>query len=238
MSARLLDAFRRLFEGQPYLHRVSNQGDRLSLELYEDLYELGRSPKFTSSVDTRERGVGPRNRSVTLERMRRGDGTFGCIIDPAKARAFPGYHVARAALATIDIAVEMKILNKAMIKQIDRVVNDLEKQVQNWKAVSPDVVTAAAIGVNHAPYTVGYEGDRQFRTDGRKHKHPADEAAVAERHIVDRIVARKIYDEVIILRYRATNEPPFRFSWVDEARTVEAYRAALVRLSLRIEERF
>jgi hypothetical protein len=99
MAARLLDAFAALFEGKPYLHRVSNQGDRLALELYEDLYDLGRSAKFRSSVESGQRGVGPRNRTVTLQRMRRGDGTFGQIIDPEKARCFPNHRVARGVRA-------------------------------------------------------------------------------------------------------------------------------------------
>lgn len=238
MTTRLLNAFRALFEGRPYLHRISNQGDRLALELYEDLYDLGRSPKFNAFVDTRRSGVGPKNKSVTLQRMRRGDGTFGQIIDQSKAREFPGYRLARGALATIDIAAEVKILNKAMIKQIDRVVNDLDKQVKNWRSVSDTVITVTFIGVNYAPYTVGYEGERSFRTDGRAHKHPVDEAPAAERHIIDRIVERNIYDEVVMLRYRSTNDPPFGFAWVDETKTEEAYRATLVRLASKFERRF
>lgn len=238
MTARLLDAFRALFEGRPYRHRVSTHGDRLALELYEDLYDLGRSPKFNASVDARQYGVGPKNKSVTLQRMRRGDGTFGQIIDPAKAREFPGYRVARGALATIDIAAEVKVLNKAMIKQIDRVVNDLDKQVKNWKSVSATVITVAFIGVNYAPYTVGYEGERSFRTDGGDHKHPADEAPSAERHIITRVVERNIYDEVVMLQYCSTNDSPFSFAWVDEARTEQAYRATLVRLASKFERMF
>ncbi|WP_439576710.1 hypothetical protein [Elioraea sp.] len=238
MAARLLDAFATLFVGKPYLHRKSNQGDQLALELYEDLYDLGRSAKLRSSVNGGERGVGPRNRTVTLQRMRRGDGTFGQIIDPDRARRFPGYRVARGALATIDIAAEAKILNKAMIKQIDRVVNDLHKQVQEWQSVAPNTITVALVGINHAAYTVGYEGDRTHRTDGRTHKHPVDEAPVAEQRIIDRIVAPRVFDEVILLRYQATNEAPFRFAWVDQNRTLEAYRASLVRLSLKFDERF
>jgi hypothetical protein len=238
MAARLLDAFADLFEGKPYLYRISNQGDRLALELYEDLHDLGRSARFRSSVDSGQRGAGPRNRTVTLQRMRRGDGTFGQIIDPERARRFADHRVARGALATIDIAAEVKILNKAMIKQIDRVTNDLRRQVQEWQSVAPNVITVGLVGINHAAYTVGYEGDRTHRTDGRNHKHPADEAPVAEQRIIDQIVAPRVFDEVILLRYRSTNEPPFRFAWVDEVRTLEAYKAALMRRSLKFDDRF
>lgn len=234
---RLLAAFRGLFDSVRYLHRVSNLGDRVSVELYEDLYALGRSPKLVRSVDGLRRGVGPANATVTLQRMRRGDGTFGELLEPARARRFPGFRVARGAVATIDCGAEMKVLNKAMIKQIDRVVNDLEKQVRNWQRVSPQVASLAVIGVNHADRAVGYEGDRVFPTDGRSHKHPIQEAAAAEQHLRARVVEQGIYDEVLLLRYRATNEPPYPFEWVDERQSEQLYRAALIRLSQMLERR-
>ena len=237
MDLRLLRAFRGLFEGQRYLHRVSNLGDSVAVELFEDLHRLGRARRFIDSVDRSERGTGPHNRPVSLERMRRGDGTFGLLIEPEKARRFGDGHVARGRLATIDVAVEVKILNKAMIKQIDRVVNDLEKQVRNWQRASDSPTTLAIIGINHADYTIGYEGDREYRTDGRANKHPCDEAPAAESHIVERVVAARIYDEVLILRYAATNDPPFPFSWLSQRSTEQAYRATLLRLSQRIDER-
>ena len=238
MTRRLLDAFRGLFEGHAYVHRASNLGDRIAVEVYEDLHDLARSPKFQASVDGARRGVGPQNKAVTLQRMRRGDGTLGELLDPASARRLPGYAVARGAIANIDCAVEVKILNKAMIKQIDRVVNDIEKQVTNWKRVSPGVVSLAVIGINRAAYTVGYEGERAYPTDGAKHKHPFQEADTAESHIVRRVVDRGLYDEVLILRYAASNEVPFPFGWADEAATLPAYRAVLIRLSNAMQQRF
>lgn len=238
MTQRLLDAFRGLFEGQPYLHRVPNLGDRIAVEAYEDLYTLGRSSAFVSSVDASYRGVGPQNKTVNLQRMRRGDGTLGELVDPASARRLPGYAVPRGAIATIDCGIEVKILNKAMIKQIDRVVNDLEKQVSNWRRVSPNLVSLAVVAINRASYTVGYEGNRAYRTDGADHKHPIQEADAAERHILERVVARGFYDEVLILRYLATNEAPFPFDWANPAATRQAYRAMLIRLSNLMEQRF
>jgi hypothetical protein len=238
MARRLLDAFRALFEGKPYLHRNSALGDGISVEVYEDLKNLGRSPKYVSSIATIQRGVGPRNKTVTLARMRRGDGTLGELLHPDKAKEIQGYAVRRGAIATVDCGVEVKILNKAMIKQIDRVVNDLEKQVINWKAVSPDSVAMAIIGINSAPYTVGYEGDRAYKTDGAKHKHPIQEAAQAEQRIVERVINQNFYNEVVILRYRATNDGTYPFSWNDETKTIDEYRAALIRLSREMEKRF
>lgn len=237
MTHRLLRAFRGLFEGKRYLHRNSTLGDQIAVELYEDIHGLGRSVKFLASIDSTQRGVGPQNKAVSLARMRRGDGTLGELLHPTAAKHIPGYSVRRGAIATIDCGVEVKILNKAMIKQIDRVVNDLEKQVKNWKAVSPDAVSIAIVGINWAPYTVGYEGERAYRTDGIKNKHPYQEAPQAEQHIIQRVVSQKIYDEVLILRYRATNDGTYPFAWDNETNTKDEYRAALIRISKEIERR-
>ena len=235
---RLLDAFQGLFVGQAYRHRDSSLGDSISVEVYEDLYELARSPKLVGSVDASMRGLGPRNQAVTLQRMRRGDGTLGELVDPANARRFSSYALARGTVATIDCGVEVKILSKAMIKQIDRVVGDLTKQVGAWRSVSANVISIAIVGINHADYTTGYEGDRSYRTDGRLYAHPIQEAAAAERHIVESVINHGIYDEVVILRYRAANEEPFAFEWVNYEATWQAYRAALIRLSGVMENRW
>ena len=45
----------------------------------------------------------------------------------------PGFAVARGPVATVEIGVEVKILAKAMIKQIDRVIGDLVKQVTHFR---------------------------------------------------------------------------------------------------------
>jgi hypothetical protein len=198
---------------------------------------MARAPNFTHAVDATRLGLGPANKAVTLQRMRRGDGTLGELIDPARSRRFDGYALTRGTVATIECGVEVKILNKAMIKQIDRVVGDLAKQVAAWRSVSPRAVSVAVVGINYAAFTVGYEGDRSFPTDGRGHKHPAQEAASAERHIVERVVNARVYDEVVLLRYRAINAEPFPFEWVDFERTREAYRASLIRLSGAINAR-
>lgn len=237
MALRLLTAFRQLFEGQPYRHRNSSLGDRVAVEVYEDLFALGQSAKFVASVQRRVRGVGPSNRAVSPKRIRRGDGTFGRLVDADAAHCVPGYAVPRGALATIDCGVEVKILNKAMIKQIDRVINDLEKQVIGWKSQFPRVVSVAVIGINHAAYAVGYEGDRSFRTDGRVHKHPFQEAEEAYARIVRRVIDPRLYDETLVLQYVATNDAPFSFAWRNAGATTTQYQAALVRLSAELDRR-
>lgn len=76
MPFRLLDGFRKIFEGQAYRHRSSTQGDRLARLVYEDLYTLGRSALLKKRIDDIECVVNITNR-VTGIKVRRGDGTFG-----------------------------------------------------------------------------------------------------------------------------------------------------------------
>lgn len=241
MTYRLLTAFAALFEGRPYHHRRSTQGDALAVQIYEDLYALNISPKFRAAVGSRAKGLGPKNKTVTLKRMRRGDGTLGALIAPDRARAFEGHAVARGGVATIDIAVEVKILNKAMQKQIDRVIGDLEKQVKHWRRHSKtgNLISIAIVGINHADYTVGYEGPgRAWKTDGKGHAHPADEAPKVKLRIERDIIDPDIYDEVLMLNYRARNEAPFDFSWVNADATDTAYAAILQRVGALYEARF
>jgi hypothetical protein len=146
--------------------------------------------------------------------------------------------VARGPVATIEIGAEVKILAKAMIKQIDRVTGDLKKQVSEFKYRSGDYepICVGIVGINFAPVTTGYEGDRSYRTDGAKHKHPYQEAPEAQRRLMAH--AAPAYDEFLVLRYKATNEPPYPFEWVDYTDTVQEYGAILTRISRAYERRF
>lgn len=244
MSFRLLDAFAALFQGQPYFHRISNQGDAISVEFYEDLYSLGHSAKFNDAADKALRGIGPKNKAVTKQRMRRGDGTFGLLVDRDNILRLPNYHVPRGAVATIDIGVEVKILNKAMMKQVDRVVGDLEKQVKQWERITDKdrLLSIAIIGINWAAYTVSYEGQgetaRIYKTGGGRYAHPIDEAPKVLARIQQEVIDRDFYDEVLILNYAAHNEAPFDFSWVNLKKTREAYRASLLRIADKFQRHF
>lgn len=60
MTYRLLDAFRRLFDGVKYEHRKSNLGDYVASFLYEDLLALGRSPKLMERIHAARAGSGIR----------------------------------------------------------------------------------------------------------------------------------------------------------------------------------
>ena len=235
MNYRLLDAFRGLFDGVKYEHRRSNLGDYVASFLYEDLFALGRSPKLMERVNAGRAVVNTANLTVGRH-PRRGDGTFGDAVPGVAAVVVPDFAVQRGRIASIEIGAETKILAKAMIKQIDRVINDLTKQVTHFRSTNARAICVALVGVNHAPQYSSFEGQREFPTDGRKYKHPIQEAEEAE----DRLVRRALpaFDEFVLLRFRATNVPPYPFEWVNEAETQVEYAAALARISREYEVRF
>lgn len=229
----MLAAFRGLFAGQAYLHRASNLGDFVAMHFFEDLYALGRSPKFVRRVDTATSVLNTQNRTQGV-RARRGDGTFGEIVPMVSPISDDGYVVQRGAIATIEIGIEVKILMKAMIKQIDRVGSDLRGQAAHFQGKSGRPISIGIVGINQAPFTTTYEGDRTFKTDGKKHKHPSAEAAEAERRLLRD--AAPAFDEFLVLRFTATNEAPFKFAWTDEGATQRDYGAILARVSRQYEQ--
>jgi hypothetical protein len=125
-------------------------------------------------VQNRRRGIA----------ARRGDGTFGELIPGESPILDPGFTVARGPVATVEIGIEVKVLLKAMIKQIDRVINDLRNQVFQFKRGGGNPICIAIVGINNAESTVGYEGDRPFPTSGKSgFLHPCQEAPEAERRL-------------------------------------------------------
>jgi len=141
----------------------------------------------------------------------------------------PGFLVARGAIAT-------KILAKAMIKQIDRVIGDLVRQVDEFKRGGGTPICVGLVGVNFSDIYTSYEGERPFPTDGRKYKHPIQEAADAVNRLREK--AQPKFDEFMFLRFRAKNVEPFPFEWVDEAKTIMEYSAMLTRISIEYDRRF
>lgn len=232
---RLLEAFRALFDGARYLHRSSTQGDRIAYQLYEDLYDVRKSEQLHARIETHESvlNIANRRQGVTA---RRGDGTFGELIPNVVAVVEPGFVVARGPIATVEIGAEVKILQKAMTKQIDRVRSDLVGQVGQFQRGAGDPICVGIVGINQADYCMSYEGDRQFLTDGRRYAHPRSEAAAAER--VLRAEAAPKFDEFLVLRYRATNEEPYPFEWVDYGQSFNEYGAILTRISREYDRRF
>lgn len=231
----LLKAFRDLFQGKPYLHRKSTLGDFVASQLYEDLVALNKSDKLTARVHSRERVVNLRNVMIGKP-ARRGDGTFGEIVPTAIAVIEKGILVARGPVATIEIGAETKILGKAMIKQIDRVIGDLIRQVEQFKKSGGNPICIGFVGVNHADQYTSYERRRRYKTDGKAQKHPYQEAPRAEDLLIQK--ALPAFDEFQLLRFQATNVKPYPFAWVDLDKTVMEYGALLTRVSREYDRRF
>jgi hypothetical protein len=231
----LLTAFKSLFDGKKYLHRRSNLGDFVASHLYEDLYALGKSKKLAERIARKDRVINQRNTTVGKE-ARRGDGTFGELVPGVVAISDKSFQVSFGPLANIEIGAEAKILAKAMIKQIDRVASDLRNQVQEFKKHGGNPICVGLIGLNFAPHCTSYEGTRKYSTDGKKHKHPVQEAPEAERRL--ELHASPHFDEFLFLRFSATNVKPFPFEWVDLQTAKLEYSAMLTRLSREYDTRF
>lgn len=235
MGYQLLDVFQGLFDGQAYLHRKSNLGDFVAMHLYEDLHALGRSGKLVDRVNTGLSVLNAQNRRHGVK-ARRGDGSFGEIVPSEEAIKDKDFVVRRGPIATIEVGIEVKILMKAMIKQIDRVISDLRAQADHFRSRGGNPICVGVVGINRSPYCTSYEGERSFRTDGRKYKHPIDEAQAAEARLIQH--AARAFDEFIVLQFEATNEPLFPFAWTNERATLMDYGAALARISQQYEARF
>ncbi len=231
----LLKTFRSLFEGQRYIHRNSNLGDLVASQLYEDLVTLDKSAKLTKRVRDRERVMNRKN-LITGKPSRRGDGTFGELVPAAFALTEKGLLVARGPVATIEIGAETKILAKAMIKQIDRVINDLVNQAAQFKRGGGNPICVAFVGINFSDQYVSFEKHKRWPTDGKKYKHPIQEATQAERRLIEK--AGSAFDEFQVLRFRASNAKPFPFEWVDLTNTEMEYSSVLTRVSREYDRRF
>jgi len=133
--------------------------------------------------------------------------------------------------------VEVKILAKAMIKQIDRVINDLRNQAVQFKRGGGNPICIGIVGINHAERCISYEGERAFPTTGKQgFLHPFQEAPEAERRVIAE--AAPSYDEFLILRFCATNAPPYEFEWVRYNDLRLDYAASLARISSEYQRRF
>jgi hypothetical protein len=233
VSYRLLDQFELTFSGRPYLHRNSQLGNRIADCLFDDLYALRPDSRYRHDIDAGRAALNPKGISPGL-RARRGDGSFGPVVPGHQPELRSGHLVGVAPTATVDIGAEVKILAKAMIKQIDRVISDLCGQARHFRTKSPDPITVGIVGLNLANRYVSYEGTRSYPT-GEYGPHPAQEAPEAERRL--RASAEPCFNEFLVLPFIATNEPPYRFTWVNKARVEDDYGAMLVRLINRYERR-
>ncbi|MCA1654349.1 MAG: hypothetical protein ABR588_05385 [Sphingomicrobium sp.] len=187
MNYQLLAKFRELFEGRQYRHRASNQGDLVAMHLFEDLHAIDRSLRFQQRVESGRSVLNTLNTRHGIK-ARRGDGTFGEIVPGVDPIRVAGFVVGRGPTATIEIGIEVKILAKAMIKQIDRVVSDLGKQVTHFETKGGTPITVGIAGINWADHYCSIEGKTLWPTNGKLYKHPIQEAADAERHLRERAI--------------------------------------------------
>lgn len=232
---KLLQQLERTFREGPYRHRNPNLGNRIADYLFEDLYELGASAKLRERIEARLRVLNPKNVSPGIH-ARRGDGSFGPPVPGSQLTREPGFVVARGVTAEVEIGAEVKILAKAMIKQIDRVMNDLRSQARHLREKSPNAITVGIVAINFASRYTSFEGSRSYPTDGSSASpHPAQEGPKAEQRLRE---IESIFDEFLQIGFRATNEPPYPFELVAPTRVREAYGSILLRLSRTYDRRF
>lgn len=93
---------------------------------------LGRSARLNAKIQTGQCVLNLQN-TLRGVRSRRGDSTFGDVVPHSETFKVPGFAVYRGEIATVEIGTEVKILAKAMIKQIDRVISDLVRQVEHFR---------------------------------------------------------------------------------------------------------
>ncbi len=89
----------------------------------------------------------------------------------------------------------------------------------------------AIVGVNEESDYVGHEGERAFR-DRLREQEPTLVVAKLREHLLSR------YDELLILRFKATNQPSYPFAWVDARQTELDYGAVLTRVGDLYQRRF
>jgi len=235
LSYRLLETFEGLFRGVVYKHRDSRLGNLVAVELYEDLYAVGISSKFASHV------TGPPNCVVNAAgkthgvAARRGDGKFGPVVPGTPKVMNPGSVIPRGVIGLAYVGVEVKIAAKSQLKQIDRVITDLTSSANSLKAKSPKAITVGIAGVNYSPQYIGYEGSRTFPVV-RTRRQAEREAEEVSRRL--RELAAPAFDELVLLKFVATNAGGFPFRWVSSRAAIADYGAALVRISALYDARF
>jgi len=228
---RLLQAFQSLFEGDPYLHRSSILGDQIASYLYDDLFLLNRSPKYTARVEKGVIAVNAGNR-IKGKSGRRGDGTLGEVVPGGELTTVEDYIVKRGPVATLEIGSETKILATKMIAQIDRVMNDLREQSNVFRTHSKDSIRVGIVGVNFSDEYTSHQGIHDFPAK----IPPSRESIEVIRRIRENVLSH--YDELLFLRFRASNRPPYKFEWVNEKETRLEYGSSLIRISTRYEQVF
>lgn len=228
---KLLRAFKSVFEGKPYIHRRSNIGNGVASYLYEDLASIGRSAKLVARTQSAALVVNTFNH-VKGRAGRRGDGTLGSLAPTAVPISEEGYSVRRGHIATVEIGAEVKIMATKLTAQVDRVMTDLRNQANIFREQTSDAITVGIVGVNFADEYTGHEGERRHIATSPPSRQAPDIVRRLDQSV------RGDFDELLVLRFKATNRPPYLFEWVNERETRLEYGSALIRISDWYERRF
>lgn len=229
---RLLEAFRTTFAATVYKHRDSTLGNKIGRELFEDLLIHEASPRYREDINRRAGVVNSGDRIVTPKPIRRNDSVFGR--PPAGAPVnLPdeGFSIREGSVAEPRIGCEVKIIAKSQQKQIGRVISDLDNFALRMKSLSRKCINVAVVGVNQESDYAGHEGERVFR-----HRLRDEEPSVVVAKLREHLLAR--YDELLIFRFKATNQPPYPFTWVDVRQAELDYGAAMTRVGDLYQRRF
>lgn len=233
-SFKLLAAFEALFQGTVYKHRSSILGNLVAMRLYEDLYEHGNSSSLNQCVDDGKCVVNVAGSTRGVD-VRRGDGTFGAIVPSSTATPAEGFTVLQGMVALTHIGAEFKIIATAHLKQIDRVLTDLTGSAATLKEKSAQAITVGFAAVNYSERWTGMEGTRSFPVE-RTPKRALEASEETSRRLLQ--VARPAFDEFVLLKFKATNQEPLPFSWMNAKGTAADYGAAVVRIADLYEKRF
>ena len=229
---RLLERFKNTFFGTRYDHRNSSLGNIIGRELFEDLLLHSGSDAYASHAQQGRTVVNRGGKIHTPRAIRRNDSILGR--PPAGVTDTPpppGFSVSEGPVAEPRVGCEVKILAKSQLKQIGRVISDLERFVDRMKSLNPRCINVALVGVNYESDYVGWEGDRPYR-----HKLTSKEPEVVSARLSEALL--RLYDELLIVRFRATNQSAYPFNWVHPKQVRLDYGAALTRLGELYQARF
>jgi hypothetical protein len=140
-------------------------------------------------------------------------------------------------IATVEIGIEVKALAKAMIKQIDRVISDFVTKSfsSNAAAAIRFALPSSELTTRRAQWatkeSAGFLQQESRASCIPARKRPKPSAGSSPR-------PHRISMSFLVLRFTATNKPPFPFDWLDYNDTRLDYAAALSRISARYQQRF
>lgn len=228
---KLLEAFRTTFKGNLYRHRDSPLGNKIGRYLFEDLLDHQVSSRYSHHISSSLGVVNQGGRIHTPRQIRRNDSVFGRPPVGAELQKVDQFRVPGGPVAEPRVGCEVKILAKSQQKQIDKVINDLEGFALRMQRLNKKCINVAVVGINHESNYVGHEGERAF-----KHRLHDQEPMKVKQKLLERLV--ELYDEFLVLPFKATNQPPYPFNWLSSNQVELDYGAALARIGEEYERHF